>query len=97
MPPAAMAEAGTVAVSWVLLTKVVVAGVPFTVTTDEAVPVGRFVLLALPLIKLVPFTVIVKLLPPAVAVVGDILVVVGSAGVPVSLTSSIRFWTVALF
>jgi len=68
VPPEAISEALMVAVSCVELTKVVDLLEPFQVTVER------------PLINLVPLTVMVKALPPAVAEEGEIVVVVGVAG-----------------
>jgi hypothetical protein len=54
-----MSEPGTVVVSWWPLTYVVVAAVPFHVTTEV-------------LLKLLPFTVKTKPAPPAAALLGEI-------------------------
>ena len=64
VPGVAMSEAGTVTVSWVEETNVVVSGLPFqfTVVSDT---------------KLVPFTVNVNCAPPAVAQVGLSELIVG--------------------
>jgi len=64
-PADAMSLAGIAAVTWVLLTKVVVRLEPFTFTTA-------------PFTKFVPFAVRVKAEPPTVAVVGEMLVSVGA-------------------
>ena len=65
VPAVAMSEAGTVAVTLVLLTNVVVRLAPFHFTT-------------LPCTKLVPFTVRVNCGPPAVALLGESEVAVGT-------------------
>jgi hypothetical protein len=69
VPATAMSEAGTVAVNCVAETKVVARSEPFQRTTEV-------------LTKLVPFTVRVKLPPPATAELGLMLVVTGT-GEPV--------------
>ena len=63
-PAVAMSAAEMAAVSWVLLTKVVVRDVPFHCTTE----VDR---------KFVPVTVSVNAEPPAVALLGETIVSVG--------------------
>src|SRR5438477_23090 len=65
VPALAIRAAGTVAVSCVALTYVVVSGLPFQFTVE-------------PETKLVPFTVSVNCAPPAVAEVGLIEVIVGT-------------------
>ena len=65
VPPVAISAAAMAAVSFVLLTKVVVRSLPFQRTFEV-------------LTKLVPVTVSVKPSPPAVAEVGLILVMVGA-------------------
>jgi hypothetical protein len=64
LPAVATSEAGTVAVNEAALTNVVASAVPFQFTTE-------------PPTKLVPVSVSVKLVPPAVAEVGEIKVRVG--------------------
>jgi hypothetical protein len=66
VPAVAMSEAGTVAVSCVEETNVVTRGLPFQLTVD-------------PETKLVPFTVNVNWVPPAVAQVGLSELIVGTA------------------
>jgi hypothetical protein len=68
VPPEAISAALIVAVSCVELTNVVVLAEPFQVTVER------------PLMKFVPFTVMVKPAPPAVADDGEMVVVVGVAG-----------------
>ncbi len=73
VPPLAMALSAVVitAVICVLLINVVVLADPFHLTVDR------------PLIKFVPFNVSTKDAPSAVPLVGEMLVVVGVAGVSV--------------
>ena len=73
VPPVAMSLAGTEAVTCVLLTYVVVSPVPFHRTVD-------------PETKFVPVTVRVNAAPPAVAEVGERVVMVGTALFTVKLT-----------
>jgi hypothetical protein len=78
VPAVAMSAAPIVAVSWLVLTKLVVRATPFHCTVD--VPM-----------KLVPFTVSVKPAPPAVADEGLMLVVVGAGLVADGpVTSSVK-------
>jgi hypothetical protein len=73
VPALAIRAAGTVAVSCVALTYVVVSGLPFQFTVE-------------PETKLVPFTVSVNCAPPAVAEVGLIELIVGT-GLLIVMTS----------
>jgi hypothetical protein len=66
-PAAAMSEARMAALSCVALTKVVVRAFPLKLTVE-------------PLTKFVPFTVNVNPGPPAIALVGEMLVIVGAGG-----------------
>src|SRR5205823_5334410 len=74
VPAVAMSAAGTVAVTFVLSTNVVVRLAPFHFTT-------------LLCTKLVPFTVRVNCGPPAVALLGESDVVVGTGLLTVKLTA----------
>ena len=65
VPTVAISEAGITAVSWLADTNVVVRAEPFQLTTEEAT-------------KLDPFTVKVKPEVPAIVVVGEIVVKVGT-------------------
>ena len=65
VPAAAMSAAVIAAVTCVALTKVVVAAAPLKFTTDDE-------------LKFVPFTVSVKAVPPANALVGESEVIVGN-------------------
>ena len=76
VPAVAMSVARIAAVSWVVLTNVVVRSVPFHLTTELE-------------IKFVPLTVRVKAVPPAVADVGLRLVVVGTG---LSGTLIVKVW-----
>jgi len=67
LPTAAIRPAVTVAVNWIELTKVVASAVTFQLTTA-------------PLLKFEPFTVSVKVAPPAVVEVGLRLVIEGADG-----------------
>ena len=73
VPAVAIRAEGTLAVSWLALTKVVVRFVPFQVTTVDAV-------------KPPPLAVRVKVGPPAVALVGEMLVRL-SAGLMVKVSA----------
>ena len=73
-PGCAMSVAGTPAVTCVPLTKVVVSAVPFNDTTA-------------PDTKPIPFTVKVKVVPPALTVEGEMLVITGAAGVMVNASA----------
>jgi hypothetical protein len=66
VPPVAISTAGTIAVTWVYETKVVVSATPLKSTTEEES-------------NPVPFTVSVNCAPPAVVDVGVMEVVVGTA------------------
>jgi hypothetical protein len=72
VPPVAMSLAKIAAVNCVLLTKVVVRGLPFHCTTELET-------------KLVPVTVSVNAAPPAVALVGESEVTVGAGLLTVKL------------
>ena len=74
VPALAMSEARMAAVSCVELTKVVARLLPLKLT-------------AAPLTKFVPFTVKVKPTPPAMALVGEMLVIVGAGVCTVSLNT----------
>ena len=65
LPAVAMSEARLAAVSCVALTKVVVRAFPLNLTVE-------------PLTKFVPITVKVRPVPPAMALVGEMLVMVGA-------------------
>src|SRR5579859_41160 len=75
VPGAATLPAGTAAVSCVALTKLVLRLMPFHCTVEEE-------------IKLLPFTVSVNAAPPAVALAGLTLVVVGAGLLATSKTMS---------
>jgi len=64
LPAVAISEAGIAAVSCVALTNVVATAVPLKLTVE-------------PLTKFVPFTVKMKAGPPAMALVGEMVVIVG--------------------
>jgi hypothetical protein len=69
LPAVAIAEAGIAAASCVALKKVVVRTFPLKLTLDAPT-------------KFVPFTVSAKAVPPAVALAGDTLVIVGGNARP---------------
>ena len=73
-PGCAIEVAGTAAVSWVLLTKVVANAAPFKETVA-------------PLKKLVPVTVNVNAGLPAATLAGEMLVIVGTGGITVKFTA----------
>src|SRR5260370_18902965 len=74
VPAVAMSEAGMAAVSCVALTNIVARALPLKLTVE-------------PLTKFVPFTVKVKAAAHAVALVGEMLVIVGAGVWTVSLNT----------
>jgi hypothetical protein len=74
VPVVAMSEARIAAVICVALTNVVVRAIPLKLTVD-------------PLMKFVPFTVRVKAVPPAVALLGEIVVTLGIGLLTVKVTA----------
>ncbi len=74
LPAVAMSEARMAAVSCVALTVVVVRALPLKLTVE-------------PLTKFVPFTVKVNPAPPAMALVGEMLLIVGAGVWTVSLNT----------